>query len=175
MAFISYLGLPSPTADFLFLVVDSGLYLDEQGDKDAKLVDFQTFVNTLQTITHIHFCAANNRIAIRRVPCPDFSSCTIKVLRGLEPQSSGTGGPVLSHYCMAVLPLLVAEGTEYLTALSTLVSAANGVYQEFINSDEGKDFAGKVGEGRRCGQVMGVAVGVVKQWAWLRKKCWTEG
>ena len=140
-------GAPSPAVDFLFLVVDSGLYLDEQDDKDAKAVDYQTIVDTLNSTTHLHFHTAKNRIAYRRVPCPDFSSRTLKVLRGLDPQSLGPEGPVLSHYCMAVLPLLVAESPEYLSALGTLTSTANEVYQKFISSEEGRDFSGQVTSG----------------------------
>ena len=138
---------PSHTADVLFLVVDSGLYLDEQGDKDLKMIDFQTFVDLLRETARHHFRGASSRLAFRPVPCPNFSSGTLQVLQGLDPwswSSSPPGALVFSHYCMAVLPLLVTESSEYLAGLGTLVATANGAYQEFLASEEGRGFTGQV-------------------------------
>lgn len=136
----------SHTVDVLFLVVDGGLYLEEPGDKDAKMIDYQTFVGLLHETSHQHFRGARQRLAFRHVPCPNFSSTTLQVLHALEPRlsSSPPGGLILSHYCMAVLPLVVAESSEYLAGLGTLVTTANGAYQEFVSSEEGRGFAGQV-------------------------------
>ena len=45
---------------------------------------------------------------------------------------------------VGVVPLLVTEFHGYSSLLTTVSAAANQVYQEFLRSEEGQNFAGQV-------------------------------
>ncbi|XP_049861390.1 protein retinal degeneration B isoform X3 [Schistocerca gregaria] len=135
----------------LILVLHAGSILDANVDLAAKKSDITTFRGAFESVMRQHYPSLIGRVAIKLVSCPSVCTEALGVLSSLSPYSfdvspSCTDTPQVTHDSIPVgaIPLFATSAPEYQESVSRVINAANGVYQEFLKSEEGQGFSGQV-------------------------------
>ena len=113
----------------------------------AKKTDFLSFRSTFDTILQHKYTKLQGRIAIRFVECRSISIETIELLHRLSPYGALAPSSNVTHsetLPINALPLFAVANPNYQKTLSDVITSANQIYQEFLSSNEGKYFNGKV-------------------------------
>ncbi|KAL3856433.1 hypothetical protein ACJMK2_011194 [Sinanodonta woodiana] len=137
----------------LFLVIHGGSLLDTTDHgSTSKRSDFSTLKATFSTVMKAHYPATIGQIVFKLVPCPQICTDALNILSSLAPFGFDTT-PVTSecnplwtqeYIPLGTVALLSTSSADYKDHINTMVSKANLVYHEFLNSSEGKDFNGRI-------------------------------
>ncbi|EDV21573.1 uncharacterized protein TRIADDRAFT_30191 [Trichoplax adhaerens] len=138
----------------LVLVIHGGCLLDSRLDYGSQQSDYQTFEVTFNSIIRSHYPFAEDSIATRLVPCPPICASALSMLAATETLCNRMRKPSEANAAavnfsgnfapLSAIPVLAVNSSEYNNAIPALVNQANSVYQDFINSNEGRGFHGKV-------------------------------
>lgn len=136
----------------LMIVLHGGNVLDVGNEvTSSKLLDINTFHSTLNSVIGQHYTHLTNRIAVRLVPCPPICLDSLLVLSSLSPYgvqsnspTTGTSGHKFESISVGALPLFAVSSDEYQDHVMNVITLCNKVYSEFISSDVGKGFCGRV-------------------------------
>ena len=129
------------------IILHGGNILDVSNDIAAKSTDINTFKNCMKNVIDSYYPSLIGRIAVRYVPCPPICLDSLMVLSSLSPhsvQSPDSLFQTFSSIPMGALPLFAISSFDYQENLLNVISQCNKVYADFIKSDEGKGFNGKV-------------------------------
>ena len=94
-----------------------------------------------------HYSRIEGKIAIRFVECRSICIEAINLLNSLSPYGLASVPHDITHgetLPINAIPLFAISNPNYQTVLTNSVASANKVYQEFLSSKEGKNFAGQV-------------------------------
>ncbi|KAK3581976.1 hypothetical protein CHS0354_003237 [Potamilus streckersoni] len=137
----------------LFLVIHGGSLLDTaEHVNTSKRSDFSTLKTTFSTVMKAHYPAAIGQIVFKLVPCPQICTDALNILSSLAPFGFDTT-PVttdsnlpwtMEYIPLGTVALFSTSSADYKDHINTMVAKANLVYQEFLNSSEGKGFNGKI-------------------------------
>lgn len=148
--------------DLFFSSLSSGnIFSTEESFDSAKKTDFLSFRTTFETVIRNHYSRIEGKIAIRFVECRSICIEAINLLNSLSPYGLAAVAHDITHgetLPINAIPIFATSNPNYQTVLTNSVASANKVYQEFLSSKEGKNFAGQV---RR-------SVGITERNAWLR-------
>lgn len=140
----------------LIIVIHGGNVLDVSNDqhKTARSLDISTFKNTMESIICQYYTNLIDRIKVLSVACPPICRESLAVLSSLSPFAvEPTNNPAnnntqssssFSSIPVGALPLFAISSHNYQDHISTLTTQCNKVYAEFIKSEEGRGFRGKV-------------------------------
>lgn len=135
----------------LLLVFHSGSVLDANVDMTAKKSDVTTFKGAFESVMRQHYPTLVGHIAIRLVSCPSVCTEALGVLSTLSPYSfdcspSTIEMPSLTSDLIPIgaIPLIATSSPEYAESVTKTINSANGVYAEFLKSEDGKGFNGQV-------------------------------
>ena len=157
---LSEISEPSCPTSLLILVVHGGSILDSYTEPAVRKSDVTTMRGAFESIMRQHYQHLVGRLVMKCVPCPNICEKALTVLSSLSPYT-GTGSlaandrlpiscvPVLAasdpsyqvsqdHYLRSPLP------ASYQESVSAVISQANKVYQQFLESEEGFGFSGQV-------------------------------
>lgn len=137
----------------LIIILHGGSLLDVGPDQsNSKSLDITTFRSTMDTIIGQHYPHLTGRLAIRYVACPPICLDSLLVLSSLSPYSVQSSPTLLSEATsrafdslpFSALPLFAVSSFDYHENVINVIGQCNKVYSEFVKSDEGKNFSGKV-------------------------------
>ncbi|KAJ6216321.1 hypothetical protein RDWZM_007478 [Blomia tropicalis] len=133
----------------LIIILHGGSVLDVASDVQSnKMMDITTFKNSMDTVMNQYYKHLIGRIALRYVSCPSICMESLMVLSSLSPHNvqSPTDGisQSFSSIPIGALPLFAVSSHDYRDNISNVISQCNKVYSDFLKSDEGKGFTGKV-------------------------------
>ncbi|KAM9450981.1 PITP-less RdgB-like protein isoform 1-T1 [Clarias gariepinus] len=131
----------------LILVVHGGHILDSGGgDPGGKAGDAATLASVLERVARAHFQEAADSMLVRLVPCPAVCAEAFALVSHLNPYSYDESCVCTSvdHLPLAALPILAIAGPQYQEAVAAVISQANQVYHDFLQSAEGLGFTGQV-------------------------------
>ncbi|GFV52968.1 protein retinal degeneration B [Trichonephila clavipes] len=142
----------SCTTTVLALVMHAGSVLDSGLEPTAnKKTDVNTFASSFETVMRQHYPALLGHLSVRLVSCAAVCSEALAVLSNLSPysfQSSPSAVELIYHSYdsipLGALPLFAVSSPEYQEHVTAVINAANEVYKEFLQSDEGTGFNGQV-------------------------------
>lgn len=142
-------GCPIST---LIIILHGGSLLDVIHESNTKLLDITTFRTTMDSIIQQHYSHLIGRIAIRYINCPPVCLESLLALSSLSPcgvqSSPSSNGDATSHTFDSIpfsaLPLFAVSSYEYHENVYSVISQCNKLYLEFLKSDDGKGFSGKV-------------------------------
>lgn len=168
----------SRSPQVLFLVLHGGGVLHSGLDSISKDIDIQNFSQIANDIMKVHYQYALERVSFRLVRCPNICARSLELLCRLNPvqinatdcsgllpvygasrdrfvdagertESVSIHRRLTNSIPLNVVALLGSECPTYPHAKMEVCKAANTVYQEFLNSEEGKDFNGQVSKKRK--------------------------
>ncbi|XP_066502066.1 PITP-less RdgB-like protein [Hoplias malabaricus] len=131
----------------LILVVHGGHILDSGGgDPGGKAGDAATLASVLERVARAHFQEAADGILIRLVPCPPVCADAFSLVSHLNPYSYDEScvSSSVDHLPLAALPILAIAAPRYQDAVASVITQANQVYHNFLQSPEGLGFTGQV-------------------------------
>ncbi|KAF0748361.1 protein retinal degeneration B isoform X2 [Aphis craccivora] len=135
----------------LLMIIHSGSVLDANSDIMAKKSDFTTFRGAFESVMRQHYPNMIGHVAMRLIPCPSICAEGLSVLSKLSPYSfdvspSGMECTNITHDSVPIgaIPILAGCSHDYKDIVSNVIRMANQVYREFIKSDEGFGFNGRV-------------------------------
>lgn len=135
----------------LIIILHGGSILDVANEaNNAKSMDITTFTNTLDSVLRQHYLNLIGRISVRYVACPSICQDSLMVLSSLSPynvqSSPATEGlsQTFGSIPFGALPLFAISALDYQENVVHVISQCNKVYADFLKSDEGKGFTGKV-------------------------------
>ncbi|GBM43212.1 Membrane-associated phosphatidylinositol transfer protein 1 [Araneus ventricosus] len=142
----------SCTTTVLALVMHAGSVLDSGAEPTTnKKTDVHTFASSFENVLRQHYPALLGHLSVRLVSCAPVCSEALAVLSNLSPysfQSSPSAVEVIYHSYdsipLGALPLFAVSSPEYQEHVTAVINAANEVYKEFLNSDDGMGFNGQV-------------------------------
>ncbi|GIY96481.1 protein retinal degeneration B [Caerostris extrusa] len=143
----------SCTTTVLALVMHAGSVLDSGIEPTAnKKTDVHTFAGSFEAVMRQHYPALLGHLSVRLVSCAAVCSEALAVFIQLRfPysfQSSPSAVEVIYHSYdsipLGALPLFAISSPEYQENVTAVITAANEVYKEFLQSDEGIGFNGQV-------------------------------
>merc|ERR1719347_1025308 len=131
---------PTCSTSVLILVVHGGSILDPATDLAVRKSDVTTFRGAFESIMRQHYPGLVGHLVMKCVACPSTCSDTIDTLASLSPYSSmGT-----DRLPITAIPLFFTKATNYHHKVTQMVSEANKVYRNFLDSEEGFGFSGPV-------------------------------
>lgn len=168
----------SRSSQVLLLVLHGGGVLHSGLDDITKDIDLQNFSRLASNIMKVHYQHALGQVSIRLVRCPNICAKGLELLCLLNPvhisatdcsgllpvygaskssffngsEQPGTASirrRITNSLPLNVIALLGAECATYQPTLLDVCKSANSVYQEFLNSEEGRDFNGQVRKMRK--------------------------
>ncbi|XP_058270775.1 PITP-less RdgB-like protein isoform X2 [Hemibagrus wyckioides] len=131
----------------LILVIHGGHILDSGGgDPGGKVGDAATLGSVLERVARAHFQEAADSMLVRLVTCPPVCAEAFSLVSHLNPYSYDESCVCSSvdHLPLAALPILAIAAPQYQDAVAAVISQANQVYQDFLQSPEGVGFTGQV-------------------------------
>ncbi|KAI4877822.1 hypothetical protein NFI96_016324, partial [Prochilodus magdalenae] len=131
----------------LILVVHGGHILDSGGgDPGGKAGDAATLASVLERVARAHFQEAADGLLVRLVPCPPVCAEAFSLLSHLNPYSYDEScvSSSVDHLPLAALPILAIAAPRYQDAVASVITQANQVYHNFLQSPEGLGFSGQV-------------------------------
>lgn len=143
---------PTCPISTLIIILHGGNVLD-MNSLDVNLSkshDINTFKTTMDSIIEKHYSHLCGRIALRYVACPPICHESLLVMLSLSPYSVQTSPNTdsVSHTFNSIpisaLPLFAVSSFDYQENVIQTINECNKIYQEFIKSDDGKGFNGKV-------------------------------
>ncbi|KRX25121.1 Protein retinal degeneration B, partial [Trichinella nelsoni] len=144
----------------LLLLFHGGSILDSGHDNvlsHSKQLDLNTFRMTLESVIKAQYEIMHGAIAIRLVPCTNSFGESLKLLQSICPYGIGYGQNLdmsrqFWNFIPSLIPILSVSSSKYAECVVTIVQKANQVYSDFLQSDEGVGFDGKVSI---CGDAIG--------------------
>ncbi|KAH9419779.1 Membrane-associated phosphatidylinositol transfer protein 2 [Dermatophagoides pteronyssinus] len=143
---------PTCPISTLIIILHGGNVLD-MNSLDVNLSkshDINTFKTTMESIIEKHYSHLSGRIAIRYVACPPICHESLLVMLSLSPYSvqSSPNTDSVSHTFNSIpisaLPLFAVSSFDYHENIIQTINECNKTYQNFLKSDDGKGFNGKV-------------------------------
>lgn len=143
----------------LIIVLHGGNVLDVSSDQHstARSLDISTFKNTMDSIICQYYTNLIDRIKVFCVACPPICRESLAVLSSLspfavEPTNNQTNNNTnntqssssFSSIPVGALPLFAISSHNYQDHIGTVITQCNKVFAEFIKSEEGRGFRGKV-------------------------------
>ncbi|XP_055385938.1 protein retinal degeneration B isoform X2 [Condylostylus longicornis] len=133
----------------LILVCHAGSVLDTTSEIGSKKSDFTTFRGHFESVIRQHYSSLSDHIALRLVPCPSICTEAIGILSSLNPYSfdaipSSTDVHNIIDLPLGAIPLLTEISNNFQERIDQLISSANFVFKDFLNSDDGQSFNGQV-------------------------------
>ena len=131
----------------VFLLSSGNIFSTEESFDSAKKTDFLSFRTTFETVIRNHYSRIEGKIAIRFVECRSICIEAINLLNSLSPYGLAAAAHDVTHgetLPINAIPIFATSNPNYQTVLTNSVASANKVYQEFLSSKEGKNFAGQV-------------------------------
>ncbi|KRX62330.1 Membrane-associated phosphatidylinositol transfer protein 3 [Trichinella sp. T9] len=144
----------------LLLLFHGGSILDSGHDNvlsHSKQLDLNTFRMTLESVIKAQYEIMHGAIAVRLVPCTNSFGESLKLLQSICPYGIGYGQNLdmsrqFWNFIPSLIPILSVSSSKYAECVVTIVQKANQVYSDFLQSDEGVGFDGKVSI---CGDAIG--------------------
>lgn len=138
----------------LIIVLHGGSVLDVNTQEISTNINKSHDINTLRTTMEMiiakHYPHLCGRIVLRYVPCPSICLESLLIMSSLSPHSvqHSPNADSISHKFdsipISALPLFAISSFDYFDTVVSVINQCNRVYKEFINSDEGRGFNGKV-------------------------------
>ncbi|GFN94445.1 membrane-associated phosphatidylinositol transfer protein 2 [Plakobranchus ocellatus] len=145
---------PVCPTQILFLVLHGGNVLDSNQEVALRRCDLINLKATFDSIIQAHYPLATSQVAFRLVSSPYLCSEALVVLSRLSPfnceghppgGSKDTSLTRNQHFVpLGAIALFATAGPEYQDHVNTMVMAANQIYHDFLQSDEGRGFSGQV-------------------------------
>lgn len=134
--------------DTLVLVFHGGSAIETSGEVSIKSIDCQTMQSTIDQIVKTHYRFAKGRVAVRLVACPPVCKSAVDLLSRISPNAE-FGKQSSIHAGATQLPLeslaiFAMSQPEYQEIIVSVIVKANEVFEGFLQSSEGQDFAGNV-------------------------------
>ncbi|KRZ70462.1 Protein retinal degeneration B [Trichinella papuae] len=144
----------------LLLLFHGGSILDSGHDNvlsHSKQLDLNTFRMTLESVIKAQYEIMHGAIAVRLVPCTNSFGESLKLLQSICPYGIGYGQNLdmsrqFWNFIPSLIPILSVSSSKYAESIVAIVQKANQVYSDFLQSDEGVGFDGKVSI---CGDAIG--------------------
>ncbi|KRZ18030.1 Membrane-associated phosphatidylinositol transfer protein 1 [Trichinella zimbabwensis] len=144
----------------LLLLFHGGSILDSGHDNvlsHSKQLDLNTFRMTLESVIKTQYEIMHGAIAVRLVPCTNSFGESLKLLQSICPYGIGYGQNLdmsrqFWNFIPSLIPILSVSSSKYVESVVAIVQKANQVYSDFLQSDEGVGFDGKVSI---CGDAIG--------------------
>ncbi|CAI9741236.1 protein retinal degeneration B-like isoform X1 [Octopus vulgaris] len=140
-------------SDVLFIVMYGGCLLEAGQEFPTIRADYATLKNTFDSVIKAHYPNIKNHVSFRLLSCPPICAESLNLLSGLSPYSSesttGKDGEVNPTMTQEFIPLgaialFASSNIDFEESVTSVITKANHVYQEFLQSDEGKGFTGQV-------------------------------
>ncbi|KAL7844563.1 hypothetical protein SRHO_G00231020 [Serrasalmus rhombeus] len=131
----------------LILVIHGGHILDSGGgDPGGKAGDAAMLASVLERVSRAHFQEAADGLLVRLVPCPPVCAEAFSLVSHLNPYSYDEScvSSSVDHLPLAALPILAIAAPRYQDAVASVITQANQVYHNFLQSPEGLGFSGQV-------------------------------
>ncbi|XP_050533208.1 protein retinal degeneration B isoform X2 [Daktulosphaira vitifoliae] len=135
----------------LLMIIHSGSVLDANSDIMAKKSDFTTFRGAFESVMRQHYPNMIGHVAMRLISCPSICAEGLSVLSKLSPYSFDVSPSVMeatniTHDSVPIgaIPILARCSNDYIEVVSNVIRMANQIYREFIKSNEGFGFNGRV-------------------------------
>lgn len=139
-------GYPCPI-QYVFFVFHGGSVLDSVDDVSAKKSDLTTFRGVLEFVMRQHYHHLVGHVSVKQITCSSVCSSVLSTLSSMHPfsyeQAFGENNMVAETQ-IGVVPLLVANTPRFKSIIDQAILSANQTYNDFLNSDEGRGFAGQV-------------------------------
>ncbi|CAD5120699.1 DgyrCDS9263 [Dimorphilus gyrociliatus] len=136
----------------LFLVAHGGSVVES--GSELKSTDVNTLRSTIDAVLASHYPAMVGRLAVRLVQCPPICSEALELLSTLSPTFQfpqvpriGNDAAILAanHIPVSCVPLFATGKLHsYSESVLQMVKKCNQVYNEFLQSEEGVSFRGRV-------------------------------
>ncbi|GFS12940.1 membrane-associated phosphatidylinositol transfer protein 1, partial [Elysia marginata] len=145
---------PVCPTQILFLVLHGGNILDSNQESALRRCDLTNLKATFDSIIRAHYPMATSQVIFKLVSCPYLCSEALSLLSRLSPfncegQRSGANKDASltrnqQFVPLGAIALFATAGPEYQEHVNLMVVAANQVYNDFLQSDEGRGFTGQV-------------------------------
>ncbi|RUS73636.1 hypothetical protein EGW08_018609, partial [Elysia chlorotica] len=147
---------PACPTQILFLVLHGGNILDSNQESAIRRCDLTNLRATFDSIMRAHYPLAASQVIFRLVSCPYLCSEALSVLSRLSPfnceshpgaAAAGKDASLTRNQQfvpLGAIALFATAGPEYQEHVNTMVVTANQVYNDFLQSDEGRGFTGQV-------------------------------
>ena len=141
---LSEIAEPSCPTSLLILVVHGGSILDSYTEPAVRKSDVTTMRGAFESIMRQHYQHLVGRLVMKCVPCPNICEAALAVLSSLSPYTGSGSLTANDRLPISCVPVLAASDPSYQASVSAMISQANRVYQDFLQSEDGFGFSGQV-------------------------------
>ena len=141
---LSEIAEPSCPTSLLILVVHGGSILDSYTEPAVRKSDVTTMRGAFESIMRQHYQHLVGRLVMKCVPCPNICEAALSVLSSLSPYTGSGSLTANDRLPISCVPVLAASEPSYQASVSAMISQANKVYQDFLQSEDGFGFSGQI-------------------------------
>lgn len=128
----------------LIFVLHGGHVLETGNEFNNKFSDFSTLKSTFEQTMRTTYCNLTGRLAFKLICCPLICKSSLQFLSKLSSSYRKNGKFDYENMPIDCLPLFATNQADYQSQLDKTVQSINSSYREFIESEDGKDFDGRI-------------------------------
>lgn len=128
----------------LIFVLHGGHVLETGNEFNNKFSDFSTLKSTFEQTMRTTYCSLTGRLAFKLICCPLICKNSLQFLSKLSSSYKRNGKFDYENLPIDCLPLFATNQADYQSQLDKTVHRINLAYREFVESEDGKDFDGRI-------------------------------
>ena len=128
----------------LIFVLHGGHVLETGNEFNNKFSDFSTLKATFEQTMRTTYCSLTGRLALKLICCPLICKSSLQFLSKLSSSYKKNGKFDYENMPIDCLPLFATNQADYQGQLDKTVHSINLAYREFLDSEDGKDFDGRI-------------------------------